>query len=156
MKLYLVQHGDAVSKADDPDRPLSEQGRDDVNAAATFLAGKANFVRCLHSGKTRARQTATILAQVLAPGAPVDAIDHINPNDPVEPLARQLPGWTGDTLLVGHLPFMARFVSYLLVGSEDTIAVDYRPGTIVCLNREQERWRIQWMLRPELLHRAAR
>ena len=27
MKLYLVQHGEAVSKAENPERPLSEQGQ---------------------------------------------------------------------------------------------------------------------------------
>ena len=34
MKLYLVQHGEAVSKQDDPERPLSEQGLQDVQAMA--------------------------------------------------------------------------------------------------------------------------
>ena len=30
MKLYLVQHGDALTKESDPDRPLSDRGRADV------------------------------------------------------------------------------------------------------------------------------
>ncbi len=29
MKCYIVQHGDALNKEDNPDRPLSEDGRDD-------------------------------------------------------------------------------------------------------------------------------
>ena len=37
MKLYLVQHGQAVSKEEDPERPLSEQGREDVRRVATRL-----------------------------------------------------------------------------------------------------------------------
>ena len=30
MRLYLVQHGEAVAKEVDPDRPLSEHGREDI------------------------------------------------------------------------------------------------------------------------------
>ena len=34
MKLYLVQHGEAKSKAEDPQRPLTERGREDVARVA--------------------------------------------------------------------------------------------------------------------------
>lgn len=30
MRIYLVQHGLAIPKEVDPERPLSEQGREDV------------------------------------------------------------------------------------------------------------------------------
>jgi len=30
MRVYLVQHGEAVSKEENPDRPLSEKGAADV------------------------------------------------------------------------------------------------------------------------------
>jgi phosphohistidine phosphatase len=34
MKLYLVQHGQAKSKAEDPQRPLTERGREGVMRVA--------------------------------------------------------------------------------------------------------------------------
>ena len=37
MKLYLVQHGEAVSKLEDPGRSLSERGAQDVQAVAALL-----------------------------------------------------------------------------------------------------------------------
>ena len=37
MKLYLVPPGDAVAKEVDPERPLSDRGRDEVRAMAGFL-----------------------------------------------------------------------------------------------------------------------
>jgi hypothetical protein len=37
MRIDLVQHGLAVPKEVDPDRPLSEQGREDVRRLADFL-----------------------------------------------------------------------------------------------------------------------
>jgi phosphohistidine phosphatase len=57
MKLYLVQHGDALPKDIDPDRPLSNVGHAEVGLLAELLAGHMNISRVLHSGKTRARQT---------------------------------------------------------------------------------------------------
>ena len=38
MKLYLVRHGEAVSRSQDPERPLSQRGRSDVEGVATRLA----------------------------------------------------------------------------------------------------------------------
>ncbi len=40
MRLYLVQHGEAVTKAVDPDRPLSEQGRADVERLAIWMGAQ--------------------------------------------------------------------------------------------------------------------
>ena len=68
MRLYLTQHGLAVPKDVDPDRPLSEQGRQDVRRLADFLGHAGVRVeQFLHSSKTRAEQTAAILAEPLLP-----------------------------------------------------------------------------------------
>ena len=54
MKLYLVQHGEAKSKAEDPQRPLTERGREDVARVATFATKAGSQVRQIrHSGKRR-------------------------------------------------------------------------------------------------------
>jgi phosphohistidine phosphatase len=37
MKLYLVQHGKAKSKEEDPDRPLSMDGLEETKKVASFL-----------------------------------------------------------------------------------------------------------------------
>ena len=37
MRIYLTQHGLAVPKDVDPDRPLNEQGREDVRRLAELL-----------------------------------------------------------------------------------------------------------------------
>ena len=38
MHLYLVQHGLAQPKDENPERPLSDRGRTDVGRMASFLA----------------------------------------------------------------------------------------------------------------------
>lgn len=152
MRLYLAQHGEALSEEEDPERPLSPAGREDVTRLARHLAAHGVTVsRVLHSGRLRARQSAEIAARSLAPGITPAATPHIAPNDPpqvfiesvVTPLA-------ADTWVAGHLPFMARCLARLIGLPADPPVVLYTPGSVVCLEGEGGRWAIAWMLRPEL------
>ena len=154
MKLYLMQHGDAVPADVDPERPLSEQGRHDVECLAVFLTQKPFMpTRFIHSGKVRARQSAELLAAVCS-RARVEAAEGLAPKDPVEPIRTQVESWSDDTLLAGHMPFMGRLASALLTGNPDSDAVAFQPGSVLCLERsDKECWRVVWMLRPELLDR---
>jgi len=156
MKLYLVQHGQAVPKQEDPGRPLSEQGREEVQRVAACL-GEAGVrvVRVWHSGKLRATETAGILAGEVCSGKQVEMIKGIQPNDPVDEFASDADVWGEDTLVVGHLPFMSRLVSLLVAGDSKHELVHYTPGSVVCLQRDDtDRWVISWMLSPGLLGEA--
>jgi len=152
MRLYLVQHGDAVPDQLDPERPLSATGRQDVEAVAGLLASKGTRAeRVAHSGKLRAQQTAELLAAALAPGLVSETMTGLSPNDPVEPVARSIADWTSDAMLVGHLPFMGRLVARLVAGDQRKPIAAFVPGTVVCLERaEAGHWSIAWMVRPEL------
>lgn len=153
MKLYLVQHGEAVPDEVDPTRPLSDAGRADVRNVAAFLAARPlALARVAHSGKLRARQTAEILAAALAPGRPVEPRAGLNPKDPPEEFARELAMWSEDVMVVGHLPFMGRLTALLVSEEQHGDLVAYRPGSVVCLERGSGNgWKLAWMLRPELL-----
>ncbi len=153
MKLYLVQHGEACAKDVDPERPLTERGVQDVERMAAFLARAGVRVeRVIHSGKRRAAQTAQRLARAVAPGVEPEESGLINPNDNPKAFDWQSESWGQDCLVVGHLPFMARLVSHLLVDDEDRPTVAFEPGSIVCLERgDAARWHLCWMIRPELL-----
>ena len=152
-KVYLVQHGEAESKALNPQRPLSEQGMSDVRRVTRVLkqAGiKVN--RIIHSGKLRAQQTAEIFANELAPGLQLETSDLIKPDDDPSAFEMQSNNFNTDTLVVGHLPFMAKLVSALVSGKNDQTAVAYQPGSIVCLELTGNgNWHINWMLRPDIL-----
>jgi phosphohistidine phosphatase len=151
MKLYLIQHGEAVSKDVDPDRPLSPRGRKDVEIVASFLKKSGISVsKILHSGKTRARQTAEILVQIILNNGHIEVIDDIAPNDPVESFVETIPTLETNTMIVGHLPFMARLVTSLTADYEDPPLVAYQPGSVVCLEQDDNHsWQIQWMIRPD-------
>ena len=152
MRLYLVQHGDSLLKEVDTERPLSPQGRKDIEALAAFLKGRVRVARILHSGKTRARQTAELLAPAVAGSRPLETISGIDPLDSPEHIATQLQDWNDDTLIVGHQPYMGKLVARLVIGSEAHGVVVFQPGTLVCLERAPDaRWAVTAMLRPELL-----
>jgi phosphohistidine phosphatase len=152
MRLYLVQHGDAVPEQVDPERPLSATGRRDVGAVARVLASaRKRPERIAHSGRLRAQQTAELFAAALAPGMVPEVVTGLNPNDPVQPVAQRIADWTSDVMLVGHLPFMGKLVARLVAGDERKPVAAFVPGTVVCLEHDEAgHWVIRWMVRPEL------
>lgn len=153
MRLYLVQHGRALSKEEDPSRPLSERGEEDVRAMARHLAAVGIFAdRVLHSGKRRAEQTALLLAEGIATGRPVGSAGGLAPRDDPARFTSSLTDDGTQLLVVGHQPFMGCLVSYLLSGDPNRIGVGFEPGSVVCLDQVEGSWSLRWMLRPELVN----
>jgi phosphohistidine phosphatase len=153
MKLYLMQHGEAATEEADPSRPLTAKGRSDVQKIALFLKGAGvDLCLILHSGKTRARQTAEIIAAQLGPDCQVKEREGLAPNDSVSTLANELSGMANDLMIVGHLPFLGKLASLLIAGSESKNSVAFRQGGVICLQRnEDQSWQVAWMVTPELL-----
>lgn len=152
MKLYIVQHGEAAPKERHPDRPLTEKGMADIEVLAGFLKRiRVPVQRIYHSGKTRAVQTAEILAQVLKLQCDMEESALLNPGDPPGPLIEQVLERCEDAIIAGHLPFVARFVSALVTGDQAHAVTDFQPGCAVCLERDGDGWQVVWMVRPEVL-----
>jgi len=150
MKLYLVRHGEAVSKLVDPGRPLSARGREEVESVAALLdrAG-VRVSRVLHSGKMRAEQTAEIFAEAV--GGKLERIEGIAPMDPTGDFSETVAEWTEETVVVGHLPFMALLTSRLLCRDEEVFSPIFKAGTVVCLQRGNEgHWSLAGMVPPNL------
>jgi phosphohistidine phosphatase len=158
MRIYLVQHGKATSKEEDPDRPLTLEGRSDVRRVAVRLAGAGVDVRRLvHSGKARARQTAEEIADVLGGGASraVETSGDLGPLDDPSPWADRIEDGEDGVMLVGHLPYMERLAARLVAGDRDTSVVTFRKGGVLCLGREEDEdatagWTVRWFLTPPL------
>ncbi len=150
MALYLVQHGVSLSREDDPERGLSEEGAAEVKQIAAQASGNGVKVDAIrHSGKKRAKQTAEILAKALEPSDGVREMDGLKPMDDVTAIAGKLRG-DENVMLVGHLPFMARLAGYLLAGSAESQVVKFQNAGIVCLVQDPESlaWMIGWMFVP--------
>lgn len=147
-----MQHGEALPSGQDPARPLSETGRGDVERLAALLAERGVALsRVVHSGKLRARQTAEILASRLSPSVEPEVHDGLAPKDRAGDFASGLSAWGSDSLIVGHLPFLDRCLSWLVSGHEGGGIAAFRPGAMVCLAPDESGgWTIVWMLQPDL------
>ena len=153
--LYLMQHGEAMSKEEDPERPLNERGIADVRALAQLLrTAGIEIDEVLHSGKLRARQTAEILADTLPPERGPEAMPGLGATDPVEPLSEQVSCWTRRVALVSHMPLVARLTGALVLDDASQAPVAFSAGTMAALAATKEGWQIRWMVRPELVNPA--
>ncbi len=151
MKLYLMQHGEAMTKEEHPERPLTDRGKVDVERVAAFMARSGIYLdQIRHSGKRRAEDTANIVAQHLRAQEAVVVVSGMNPNDDVKSFAKALQREPQSVMLVGHLPFLSRLASYLLVEDSEQSLVQFQMGGVVCLVLQEEKWIIQWMVTPEL------
>ena len=153
MKVYLVRHGEAASSQVDAERPLSEQGRADVQKVASFIEPlKISVEHIWHSGKLRASQTAEILAESVSVTKDCSSHDGLGPNDDVSIIANELEAYNTNLMLVGHLPFVAYLTSMLVTGKETVNIAAFDAGSIICLNRSDPgQWQIEWMMTPDLL-----
>jgi phosphohistidine phosphatase len=129
MRVYLMQHGKPVPKEEDPDQPLSDQGKADVGRVGEFLTKSGVKVEeALHSGKTRARQTAEAIVSHLAPG--LEAIEKagLSPMD------------------------LGKLASLLITGDEGVPVVSFQQGGVVCLEKDEEGgWSVAWMVVPDII-----
>ena len=154
MRVYLVRHGQAAMEKINGERPLTGEGRSDIEKVAG-LARRLGIspAEVWESGKLRAAQTAGILAGALASGPPVISRPGLAPNDPVEPVRDELDAYAGDLMIVGHLPFLPRLISTLIGGAGGSAAVSFRAGTMACLERSGGQWQLAWLVWPGLLDR---
>lgn len=152
MKLYLVQHCAAKSKEDDPRKGLSDEGGIDAKNLASLLSDmKVKVSRVLHSGKLRAAQTAEVIRLDIAPELNLEERNGLSPMDSPVDIAVQVNEMEEDILIVSHLPFLSRFVSQLLTGNADQVKTAFRPGSAVCLERDEGGvWSLVWMIGPEI------
>jgi phosphohistidine phosphatase len=155
MDLYLMQHGEATTEAENPERPLTEAGR----AAVQRVSARARAVGvhvgvCVHSGKLRAEQTAQLFMAQLGGPVDVSAGEGLAPKDAVAPTAQWLRTLSEHDAIavIGHLPFLDRLASLLVAGDEESQVVRFQMGGLVKLEPkdEGEGFAVAWVLPPEL------
>lgn len=152
MNIYLVQHGIPKSEVEDPQKPLSEIGKKEVEKVAKVLREKEiKVAKIFHSGKLRAKETAEILGRYLEPEEGIFESEGLNPLDPPEIWANQLVNENKPFMLVGHLPHLQKLCSLLVVGVSDKPIIKFRQGGVVALEKTDEGWIISWVLFPDFL-----
>ncbi len=152
MALFLAQHGKSLPKEEDPDQGLSKAGFEETRTVAeSVLEQNVQVSRIIHSGKKRALQTAEIFMLSLEPLEGIAKGPGLAPMDDVTSFDATV-SLEENVMIVGHLPFMERLVSYLVAGTPDALVVKFQNSGIVCLDTEDEgqSFFIRWTLFPSL------
>jgi len=148
-RVYFAQHGLAVEKSDDPERPLSPEGVEQTELVARQLREQhATISKIFHSEKLRASQTAEIFAEQLGISA-VSAVDYLSPNSDISIITTSLD--TDSALYVGHLPHLDKLSSYLLTGDKNSHIIHFQNSAVLCLTSSPQNYQVAWFLTPAQL-----
>lgn len=153
--VYFIQHGLAIDKAQNPERPLSADGISQTTAIAQHL-GRIQHTgqtplpsKIYHSGKLRSRQTAEILAAALIrPQATIHSHPHLSPNEDIQLLITTLED---DALYVGHLPQLNTLCNHLLHIETPTNTIQFKNSHILCITLNENDNQLNWFLTPDII-----
>lgn len=153
MAFFLVRHGKYLPETEDPEKGISEEGRKEVMLIAQVAKNYGIQVGdILHSGKKRAIQTAEIWSSVIENTGRLMVHPGLEPPADVKSFEKNLE-FLRNALIVGHLSFLNKLLSYLITGSEDFQIFKFQNGGIICLDQEspESSRHIRWALMPAIL-----
>ena len=154
MEIYLVQHGESKPETEDPERPLTEKGKEAVEAVARHVGPLGlEIAQVFHSGRLRARQTAEIFARYLLPPQGVKEEKGLGPLDDPQEAVRLIQQADKPLMIVGHLPHLNRLSSLLILGDQDKEVIRFTMGGIVCLSQMDDKWSTEWAVIPKVIHK---
>jgi phosphohistidine phosphatase len=149
LRLYIAHHGDAVGPHENPMRPLSSRGQQQVQELAGEAAARdAKPDIIWHSGKLRARQTAEAYRHACNPLAQFAAARGLLPDDPPAWIADRLLAEAGEMMVVGHMPHLPRLLRLLLAGDPDASTIGFPANGVVCLEEQAGVWAERWRISP--------
>ena len=149
VRLYIAHHGDAVGPHENPMRPLSSTGQQQVAELARETAAREAKPRIIwHSGKLRARQTAEAYRHACNPLAEFAAARGLLPDDPPSWIADRLLVEDGEVMVVGHMPHLPRLLRLLLTGDAVASTTEFPTNGVVCVEKQAGVWTERWRLSP--------
>ncbi|MCK5153584.1 MAG: phosphohistidine phosphatase SixA [Spirochaetales bacterium] len=155
MYLYLIQHALSKSKEEDPERGITDTGKAETEKIAQYFKSLNPEIHVIwQSGKKRAKETAEIFAHILGIDNRILEHSNLSPNDPIEPVTAALEKMHKDVIIMGHLPFLSRLMSYLTTGTDSCQIIKFENSGIICLKRNDEQWKINWILSQENIRRS--
>ncbi len=166
MDLLIVRHAIAVERGDpgfdrDEDRPLTPDGMHKFRLAARGLNEFApKPERIVSSPLVRARQTAEILRDAVAPQTKIEFCDDLVPGGDFGRLLSFVTGLGAKRVaLVGHEPHLSGFTSYLLVGDKARATLEYKKGGAALVSFPKGpaagRGTLEWLIQPGALRDIA-
>ena len=128
MHLFIMRHGDAsLVASNDVQRPLTEQGKVEVNLMGKWLKGLGvNIEHLLVSPYLRAQQTSSELLSELSGQPKVKTLDIITPSGNAARVHDYIDGFIDvshcqQLLVVTHMPLVSYLVAELTVDQKSPI-----------------------------------
>lgn len=153
MRLYIVRHGEAQRQAaTDPERALTQQGRDQVRSLWASLRDEGVMVtRLISSPYVRARQTADEIAALYADTVREEQECLIPEAAPARVLSWLLEQpQTASLVLVSHMPLVGQLTGMLV--ESGAARVPFSVATVACLDVDVAApagARLLWLRAPE-------
>lgn len=154
--LYIVRHAHASDASDDSSRPLSPQGRRQIERVIRLLRGRPvpRPAEIWHSPLLRARETATLLSEGLGWKASFVELPGLEPEGDPRSLVSRIDAAGRTAAIVGHEPFLSALAAILLTGESWPPIVAMPKCGFLALDRINETpsapWVVSWHLSPEL------
>lgn len=161
MEIYLIQHGEAYSEDQDPERSLTPNGEEQIRSTGRALKKLGVDVDLMVSSpKKRARQTAEIIAGELG-----SSTEGIEITETLEPLAssedfiaylRRFDN-RRKVLLAGHLPSLGKIAANLMSGGGD-VSIHFENGGVCRIDVDvlpSHAGDLRWVLPPAHLRLLA-
>ena len=161
MEIYLMQHGPALPKDQDPEEGLGSEGKERIHAGGKALKKMGvTFDAILSSPQKRSKDTAAIVAEQV--GFPLEKIietKNVKAMAPPEDTVQALSELSGAqrVLIAGHLPSVAEVASFLLTEGSKA-AVQFEMGGCCRIDVDElptHSGRLRWYLTPAQLELIA-
>ncbi len=161
MEIYLMQHGPAVPKEQDPEEGLSPEGQARIHASGRALRKMGvGFDAVLSSPKKRSKQTAAIVAEEVGfSSGKIVETTKVKAMTPPEETVQALSELQGAEriLIAGHLPCVAEVASFLLTEGSKA-SVQFEMGGCCRIDVDAlptHSGRLRWYLTPAQLQLIA-
>jgi phosphohistidine phosphatase len=153
MQLYLIRHAHAVDADEDPERPLSKRGVEQVESLASFLRRSRLFLPAefWHSSLARSRQTTELLSQRLRLEVPHTLMPDLEPEDDPRAAARRIKAVAHSLAIVGHEPHLSMLATLLVVGKMEFPVFVMKKCSALALEGEGAHWSVRWHVSPDLI-----
>ncbi len=155
MDLYFLRHGEAEPAFSD-DSVLTSTGIESVKKIAFAIkALEIRFDQILCSNLPRARETATIIQEVLHTTIEIGSCSPLTPPGNCDDLIQLLKDThKSSVLLVGHEPLISRTISRLISGDEQSF-ITIKKGSLakvfIAEYTRHIRGSLEWTLPPIVL-----
>lgn len=164
MKLYVVRHGDALSRgggvATDAERPLSPQGEAEARGAGKLLSRVDPAIALvLTSPAVRAVETGRLIGEALRGRPEVRPSERLKAGSRIDAILGDVFAAGRESVVaVGHQPDLGMLIGWL-IADQGPASLVLPPGIVACIELQPDiqlpRASLRWLVPPDLIRQLS-